>query len=340
MKVVSLIGLTLIAACIGSDQGVDLPTMTLAPDPGPIVLVREASGSEQGGNDLFIPSRPILLNGGVWVLDEGNDQLVRFDSTLTRATTFGRSGEGPGEIEFPQDLVLDDDRLLVAETGNGRLSVFDTSGTFRMTLPSSRPPRYIAISGGAILATVNAGEDYAYHVSHDGVISPYLDIPAAIRRLSRLAPATYLPARPFIAGGSRDHLYVLDPSVVALVTFDALGKMLDTHLLPEPFRSDLLENREEEMRAWGAQAGSFVDTPATKRFSLGADGILLVLLPLPNHWGLLIDPGNWTARALPLPSDPRARSILSAAPDASLYGDRLFVTSGSNLFEFRVEGWS
>ena len=340
MKAALLAGLGLIAACMGSDRNLEPPTMTLAPPPGPIVLVREANGSAQGGNDLFLPSRPILLNGGVWVLDEGNDRLVRFDSTLSRASTFGRAGEGPGEIEFAQDLVLDRDRLIVAETGNGRFSVFDTSGTFRTTLPSSRPPRYVAVTDRTILATVDTGEEYAYRVNHEGVISPYLGVPFAISRLTRSEPANYLPAGPFIAGGPQENLYVLDPSVLALVAFDGLGQVLDVRLLPEPFRTSLLEKRREEMRSWGPRSASFVDTPATKRFSLGGDGLLLVLLPLPNHWGLLIDPRNWSARPLPLPADQRARDILWAARDASLYGDRLFVTSGSQLYEFRVEGWS
>ena len=340
MKVALLAGLVLMVACMGSDPSLDPPTMTLAPPPGPIVLVREAKGSAQGGNDLFLPSRPILLNGGVWVLDEGNDQLVRFDTTLSQATTFGRAGEGPGEIDFAQDLVLDRDRLIIAETGNGRFSVFDTAGTFRTTLPSSRPPRFLAVTDSAILATVDSGEDYAYRVSHDGVVSPYLGVPLAIRRMTRSEPTTYLPAGPFIAGGVQKNLYVLDPSVLASVTFDGLGQMLDMRLLPEPFRTSLLERRQAEMRAWGPRSASFVDTPATKRFSLGGDGKLLVLIPLPDHWGLLIDPRNWSARPLPLPADRRSRDILRAARDASLHGNRLLVTSGSQLYEFRVEGWS
>ena len=340
MKAALLAALGLMAACMGSDQSLEPRTMTLAPPPGPIALVREAKGSAQGGNDLFLPSRPILLNGGVWVLDEGNDQLVRFDTTLSRATTFGRAGEGPGEIEFAQDLVLDRDRLIVAETGNGRFSIFDTAGTFRTTLPSSRPPRYVAVTDSTILATVDPGENYAYRVSRDGVISPYLGVPLAIRRMTRSEPTTYLPAGPFIAGGPQKKLYVLDPSVLALVTFDGLGQMLDMRLLPEPIRTSLLERRQEEMRAWGPRSTSFLDTPATKRFSMGGDGLLLVLIPLSTHWGLLIDPRNWSARALPLPADRLSRDILWAARDASLYGDRLFVTSGSQLYEFRVEGWS
>ena len=47
---------------------------------------------------------------------------------------------------------------------------------------------------------------------------PTWGIPAAIRHLARSEPSTYLPAGPFISGGPQDNLYVLDPSVLALVS--------------------------------------------------------------------------------------------------------------------------
>ena len=139
-KIMLLVVSGLTSACLGKASTEAMSPLTLDPPLESVVLVREAQGSAQGGNDLYIPSRPILLNGEVWVLDEGNDHLVRFDSTLARARTFGRAGQGPGEIEFAQDLVLDRDRLIVAETGNGRFSVFDTSGAVRTTGRSSGLP--------------------------------------------------------------------------------------------------------------------------------------------------------------------------------------------------------
>lgn len=106
---------------------------------------------------------------------------------------------------------------------------------------------------------------------------------------------------------------MLDPSVLALATFDRGGVIVTVRLLPEPFRTSLLGRRREEMTAWGPKAATFDDTPATKRIPLSSDGRLLVLFPLPHHWGLLIDPRHGSARPLPLPADPRTREILWAA---------------------------
>ena len=331
----ALFAAILAAACSDRDPSaleslrVDRPLETVA-------LVREAQGSARGGDDLYVPSRPTLVNGDVWVLDEGNDHLVRFDSTLSTARTFGRSGQGPGEIEFAQDLALDGDRLIVAETGNGRLSIFDTTGTFREALPMARPPKHIAVTREALIATTTLAEDYAYRVDPQGGIERFAAVPRSVQRLARSDTATYLRAGPFIAPAPGGGLYVVDPSVLALSTFDREGRLTSTRLLPEPFRGGLLEQRVRRAKTWGARAAAFIDTPATKRISVSDDGRLLVLFPLPDHWGLLIDPGTGSARPLPLPSDRRMHDILWAATDASLVGDRLLVTSGSQLYEFRM----
>src|SRR5687768_17168684 len=95
---VILVGVALLGCA--AERGTAPPDpIPLGPPAGPVELVREATGSEQGGYGLLRPTRPTSLNGGVWVLETGNDQLVRFDSTLARAQSFGREGEGPGEIQ-------------------------------------------------------------------------------------------------------------------------------------------------------------------------------------------------------------------------------------------------
>ena len=156
--------------------------------------------------------------------------------------------------------------------------------------------------------------------------------------MARSRPSTYLRAGAYIGSAHGDDLYVLDPSVLALAVFDRTGGMVGMRLLPEPFRDRLLERRLTQMKAWGPRAAAFVDTPATKKIAVGSDGRVLVLFSLPDHWGLLIDPEAWAARPLPLPEDRRLRDILWAASDASWYGDRLYVVSGSQLYTVTVEG--
>jgi hypothetical protein len=159
-------------------------------------------------------------------------------------------------------------------------------------------------------------------------------------RLAHSDPRTYLPAGPFVAAPPEGPLYVLDPSVLALAAYDPDGRMLELRLLPDPYRTRLLERRRAEMEGWGARANAFVSVPATKQISVDERGRLLIPFALPEHWGLLIDPRTWAARPLPLPADDdRSGDILRSASDAFLQGERLYVLSGSRLYQFAARGW-
>ena len=337
MKTIALLLVSVLCgSCAGPADAVP-GAMTLGDPIAPARLMREARDSDHGGRDLYVPSRPMRMNGAVWVLDEGNDVLVRFDSTLARATTFGRKGQGPGEIDFAQDVARAGDRLVIAETGNARFSVFDTAGAFVRTRPSARPPRYVATTGGALLATLPGGEAYVYRIGIGGDAAPLATVPTAIRRIAEADSTRYPSAGAFIASAEDGTLYVLDPSVLALSVFDRRGRLVSARLLPDPLRAELLDRRLEQRRAWGARATAILDQPATKRMTLARDGRLLLLVPLPRIWALLIDPRSGAARPLLLPPPGRERDILWAARDASLEGDRVLVTSGSQLYEFRLD---
>src|SRR5687768_4217540 len=117
MKKTLLVSVSLLIGC-AEEMPHRAREISLGPPAGPVTLIREASDHDRGGYDLFRPLRPIPVNGAVWVLDGGNDQLVRFDSTLSHAEGFSREGEGPGELQFATDLMLEGARLVVSETGN------------------------------------------------------------------------------------------------------------------------------------------------------------------------------------------------------------------------------
>lgn len=336
MKAMALLAAALLLAC-GADEPLDV--LTLTEPTGPAVLVREAAGSTDGGDDLFVPTRPTVVNGNVWVLDAANDHLVRFDSTLAHAVRVGREGEGPGELEFAQDFVVSGGRLIVAESGNSRFSVFDTTGAFLHTLPAAEAPRFVAVVGPHLLATGGGIAPYVARVDSSGRTSAHAAIPESLRRLAASDPRRYLAAEPYIAADPRGELTVLDQSVLALARFDLEGQLLDVRLLPEPFRTQLLERRLEQRAAWGARAAAFVDSPATKSISVGDDGRILIPFSLDDHWGLLVDPVAGTARPLPMPADTRLRDLLWAAADTRLVGNRLYIVSGSQLYQFAVEGW-
>jgi hypothetical protein len=309
--------------------------MTLTAPAHAPVLVREAANAAGGGADLHAPSRTLWLDGAVWVLDSGNNRLVRFDSTLSGATVHAREGEGPGEIRFAIDMTVDRGRLVVGEAGNGRVSVFDAAGRFERTVRVPGVPKLVTASGGSIFTAPGASGDYTDHV--DG--RPHASVPEAVRRIVRDNPRDHPPADAYPAAGPDGPVHVVDASVLAVASFDGRGRLLDLRLLPDPFRARLLERRRVELEAWGARAGSFLSVPATKRASIDDRGRLLVPFSLPGHWGLLIDPRSWTARPLSLPDGEPARGILWSASDAHLVDGRLYVLSQDRLYQFDVSEW-
>jgi hypothetical protein len=337
MKVTGYVLIGMVAGC--APEATPMLPMSLGEPAGPVTLIREAKGSGEGGHDLFLPTRPTPLNGNVWVLEPANDRLVRFDSTLSHARTFAREGEGPGEIQFAEDLVIDRDRLIVAETGNARLSIFDTTGAFRATLPTASTPRFAAATPDQLLTTLHSASDYAYAVGEHGRLTTHAAIPDAVRRLAESDPTFFLPAGPYIASSQAGDLFVLDQSVLTISRYDATGTLITTRVLAEPFRSQLLERRVRQRKAWGRRAAAFIDSPAAKRIHLDREGRLLVLFSLPDAWGLLIDTESWTARPLVPPENRRLHDILWSASDATLDGDRLYIVSSSQLYQFAVEAW-
>ena len=81
-------------------------------------------------------------NGQIFVLDRSLDRIVVFSGGGEFVRSFGRSGEGPGELRSPMALAWDGtDRLWVADGLNGRYHVFDSTGSFQKSVP--RPVRSV-----------------------------------------------------------------------------------------------------------------------------------------------------------------------------------------------------
>lgn len=80
-------------------------------------------------------------DGSVFVLDGLNRTVRVFDQDGTEVRTFGRRGQGPGELERPAKLLWGPyGNLWVLDLGNGRLTVFDPDGGLVATyVPSGLP---------------------------------------------------------------------------------------------------------------------------------------------------------------------------------------------------------
>ncbi len=124
---------------------------------GEVKLIEEVVISGEG--DGYVMAKPscvrIGLDGSVFVLNTGMDQVLKFDKQGTFITAFSRLGSGPGEIGMCHMMEIDPQGNIVTfDFTNRRYSFFDADGQFLYDLkPSMRPlPRkFRALSGGELL---------------------------------------------------------------------------------------------------------------------------------------------------------------------------------------------
>ncbi len=75
--------------------------------------------------DLVVDKR-----GRLYVLDARNSQVVVIDSAGSLDRQFGRPGAGPGELNRPGAIAVQQDTVVVLDTGNARIQRWRTSGEF------------------------------------------------------------------------------------------------------------------------------------------------------------------------------------------------------------------
>jgi len=87
------------------------------------------------------------MNGDIYLVDRGNNRIVRYSSDGNFLGWFGGAGQGPGELLEPLYLDIDDSgNVYVAEGRNRRISIFDRYGRFINTFKIRGYPSSIAVN--------------------------------------------------------------------------------------------------------------------------------------------------------------------------------------------------
>lgn len=73
-------------------------------------------------------------DGRIYVADSGNSLIKVFDAEGRYLLSFGKSGHGDGEMEYPSGLRVKNGRVYVADFRNSRVVVFSTEGRFLTNL--------------------------------------------------------------------------------------------------------------------------------------------------------------------------------------------------------------
>jgi 6-bladed beta-propeller len=204
-----------------ADKGSD---MVVRFDPeGRVVMVfgRKPEASDQGAHPLEHPKPPLPpvdglfrqvtdmawdSNNNVFITDGYiNSRVAEFDRDGNWVKSWGEPGTGPGQFRTLHSIVIDrDNHIYIADRGNARIQVFDTSGKLLNTLRIE------------VAAPVDAPTAYGNRPSPGGEVGAGADL-------------TQSPGAPWalcITPGSPQYLFVSDgfPGRIYKMTTD--GKVL------------------------------------------------------------------------------------------------------------------
>jgi len=175
---------------------------------------------------LSLPSDIAAGPGGSYfVVDGGNDRVVKFDGNGSLVHAFGSHGAGDGQLDGPVGIgVGPSGNVFVADRGNHRLQVFSADGDFLRSLPLVADgvdvvPVDVAVSSGDELFVTAANLHSVLVYSLQGVL---------LRQWGSRgkAPGQFFhPATVALAG---DTLYVVDVLNARVQAFDTSGAAVAT----------------------------------------------------------------------------------------------------------------
>ena len=129
------------------------------------LTIGETVGSEEY---IFSNIRQAVVSGtgDIYVLDSKESHIKIFDKEGIYIRTIGKRGQGPGELDNARLISINNDRLVVTESGR-RLSFFDLDGNFQKNIPTGEMWVLWAMTdsrGRLMLLTATLSESASYNV--------------------------------------------------------------------------------------------------------------------------------------------------------------------------------
>lgn len=93
-------------------------------------------GNETEDNLRFYDTIDIAVNAedDIFILDTENCRVQKFDKNGNFLQTIGRKGQGPGEFEYPSNIILDLIGNIYVQDGAHKTHLFDIEGNFKKTI--------------------------------------------------------------------------------------------------------------------------------------------------------------------------------------------------------------
>lgn len=272
--------------------------------------------------------------GRLYVLESDAGEVRVFGPDGTHLRSFGRRGQGPGELQRPVALAWGPgDRLWVVDTGNHRYSVFDTTGVLvdekrRFADGQVAPwPGTVVKDGRVVDVDLRGGRIYTIHgpdgTVQDTVSVPGFESPSFVHTTESSRLSVGVPFAPrlqvrfdprgFLWTGVSEDYRIVQRSLDGGDSLRVIRRVYD----PVPV-TDLEREAALERMAWFRDQGGRVDAsriperhPAFRGFLVDRRGYLWVepvtprpepvtpedlVRPLPAVWDVFDDGGRYLGR--------------------------------------------
>jgi phospholipase C len=109
-------------------------------------------------------------SGDVWAAEAGSDTVAEFSASGALLTSFGGKGSGKGELDNPDAVAVSGGTVYIADSGNGRIEEFTTSGTYAGSI-SVPAPTGVAVAPSGDIWVASTSDTYGngvYEYSRSG----------------------------------------------------------------------------------------------------------------------------------------------------------------------------
>lgn len=170
---------------------------------------RKAPAGGSGWRPLALAFAP---DQTLYVADSAGDQRIDvFSPTGSRIGTIGTDvpvGRTGRRLAFPNGIAATDSQVIVADSNNGRLLVFDRAGAFLRAVPTDGLPRGLAVLGDGRIVVADAAT---------ALVTVYAPLGRQSVTLGGGAGAAGFTSPTGVAAGPDGHVYVSD-AVTGLMT--------------------------------------------------------------------------------------------------------------------------
>lgn len=127
--------------------------------------ISEIGISEGDENYIFGSINDVEVDkwGNIYILDQKMSRITKFDEKGKFILKFGKKGQGPGEFEFPEAMVLDSERMICV-LSSGKVCEFDENGRFIHQFPIRHYGIDIEIDAEGNLILLGPSENKIFHV--------------------------------------------------------------------------------------------------------------------------------------------------------------------------------